>query len=329
MPGVFIACASKAGKIHVTFEEKRMMIKQRTLRTAISATGIGLHSGEKVKMKMLPADADTGIVFRRTDMSPVQDVKACAFSVGQTQLSSTLINGDAKVDTVEHLMAALAGLGIDNAIIEVDAPEVPIMDGSSSPFVFLIQSAGIQELSAAKKFIQVLETVTVKDGDKLAQLSPYAGFKMRFEIDFNHPVFDAQKQDITINFNHQSFVRDISRARTFGFVKDLEFMRANNLALGGNLDNAIVVDDFRILNEDGFRYEDEFVKHKVLDAIGDLYLAGHSILGEFYGVKSGHALNNDLVRHLIETESAWEFVEFESLAEQQEYQDYLGTLIDA
>lgn len=303
------------------------MIKQRTLRTAISATGIGLHSGEMVKMKLLPAEENTGIVFRRVDLDPVQELKASAFSVGQTQLSSTLISDNAKVDTVEHLMAAFAGLGIDNAVIEINAPEVPIMDGSSSPFVFLIQSAGVSEQSAAKKFIHILETVSVSEGDKVAELHPFDGFKMRFKIDFDHPVFEAQSNDITINFNHQSFVRDISRARTFGFVKDLEFMRANNLALGGNLDNAIVVDDFRILNEDGFRYEDEFVKHKVLDAIGDLYLAGYSIIGEFYGVKSGHGLNNKLVRKLLETESAWELVEFNSIEEQAEYQEYLGTLV--
>lgn len=288
------------------------MIKQRTLSNIIHATGIGLHAGKKVHLTLKPAPVDAGIVFRRVDLSPAVDVKADALKVQQTVLSSTLMKGDVKVDTVEHLMAAFAGLGIDNAYVELDAAEVPIMDGSSAPFVFLIQSAGIAEQDAAKKFIQIKQEISVTDGDKTAVLLPHDGFKVSFIIDFDHPVLNQQSQELTIDFSTNSFAKDVSRARTFGFVKDLEYMRSNNLALGGSMDNAIVVDEYRILNDTGFRYSDEFVKHKVLDAIGDLYLMGYSLLGEFKGYKSGHALNNKLVRALLENTEAWELVSFET-----------------
>lgn len=287
------------------------MIKQCTLRNTIRATGVGLHSGEKVYLTLRPAPVNTGIIFRRTDLNPVAEIKACAENVHETTLSTTLSEGSAKVSTVEHLLSALAGLGIDNLYIEVSAPEVPIMDGSAGPFVFLIQSAGIQEQEAAKQFIRIKKKVVVTEDDKTASFEPYEGFRVSFSIDFDHPVFRDQQQNATIDFSTTSFVREVSRARTFGFMRDIEYLRANNLALGGSMENAIVVDDYRILNEDGLRYEDEFVKHKVLDAIGDLYLLGKSLIGEFKGHKSGHGLNNKLLRELIKNPEAWEIVTFE------------------
>ncbi len=289
------------------------MLNQRTLKNSIRATGVGLHTGKKVLMTLYPAPPDTGIVFRRTDLAPPVDIPAHAQNVGETTLGTTLHKGDAKISTVEHLLSALAGLGIDNLVVEVSAPEVPIMDGSAGPFVFLLQSAGIEEQKAPKRFIRILESVRVEDGDKWARFDPYDGFKVNFEIEFNHPTFKKHSQTATMDFSTTSFLREVSRARTFGFMRDLEGLRAHNLALGGNLDNAIVLDDDRILNEDGLRYEDEFVKHKILDAIGDLYLLGHSLIGEFSGFKSGHALNNKLLRKLIGTASAWREVTFESL----------------
>lgn len=291
------------------------MIKQCTLRNTIRATGVGLHSGEKVYLTLRPAPANTGIVFRRTDLDPVAEIHACAENVGETTLSTTLCEGDAKVSTVEHLLSALAGLGIDNLYVEVSAPEVPIMDGSAGPFVFLVQSAGIQEQEAPKQFIRIKKKVTVTEDDKTASFEPHEGFRVGFSIDFDHPVFRDQQQTSVIDFSTTSFVREVSRARTFGFMRDIEYLRSRNLALGGSMENAIVVDDFRILNEDGLRYEDEFVKHKVLDAIGDLYLLGKSLIGEFKGHKSGHGLNNKLLRELISQEDAWEVVTFEGAEE--------------
>jgi UDP-3-O-[3-hydroxymyristoyl] N-acetylglucosamine deacetylase len=282
------------------------MIRQRTLRNPIKATGVGLHTGEKVFLTLSPAPIDNGIVFRRTDLSPVQEIPACAQSVGDTTLSTSLGLGDARVSTVEHLLSAMAGLGIDNAFVDVTAPEVPIMDGSAGPFVFLLQSAGIEEQAAAKKFIRIKRPVTVRDGDKQASLLPFEGFKVAFSIDFDHPVFNDRSAFAEIDFSTTSFVREVSRARTFGFMHEIEYLRAQGLARGGSVDNAIVVDEFRILNQDGLRYEDEF-----LDAIGDLYLLGHSLIGEFRAHKSGHALNNAVLRALLAQEDAWEMVTFE------------------
>jgi UDP-3-O-[3-hydroxymyristoyl] N-acetylglucosamine deacetylase len=287
------------------------MLGQRTLKNSIRAQGVGLHSGQKVLMTLRPAAPDTGIVFRRTDLDPPVDVPARAENVGDTQLGTTLINGKGRVSTVEHLLSAFAGLGIDNAHVDVSAPEVPIMDGSAGPFVFLLQSAGFEEQRAPKKFVRIRQRVRVEDGDKWAEFRPFDGFKVNFEIEFNHPLFKRRSQKASMDFSTTSFLKEVSRARTFGFMRDLEMMRARNLALGGNLDNAIVLDDFRVLNEDGLRYEDEFVKHKILDAIGDLYLLGHSLIGEFSGHKSGHKLNNLLLRKLIAEPAAWESVVFE------------------
>jgi len=287
------------------------MIKQRTLKNTIRATGVGLHSGEKVYLTLKPAPVDTGIVFRRTDLNPVVEIPARAEFVGETTLSTTLLNQDVKVDTVEHLLSAMAGLGIDNAYIELSASEVPIMDGSAGPFVFLIQSAGLQEQDAPKRFIRIKREVSVSDGDKRATFLPFDGFKVSFEIDFNHPVFKEGTQVASVDFSSTSFVREVSRARTFGFMRDIEYLRSQNLALGGSVENAIVVAEDGVLNEDGLRYEDEFVKHKILDAIGDLYLLGKSLIGEFRGHKSGHALNNRLLRTLLADKEAWEMVTFE------------------
>jgi UDP-3-O-[3-hydroxymyristoyl] N-acetylglucosamine deacetylase len=289
------------------------MLNQRTLKNSIRASGVGLHTGKKILMTLRPALPDAGIVFRRTDLEQSVDIQAHAEHVGETTLGTTLHKGEVKISTVEHLLSALAGLGIDNAVIELSAAEVPIMDGSAGPFVFLLQSAGIEEQKAPKRFIRILESVRVEDGDKWARFDPYNGFKVNFEIEFNHPTFKNHTQVATMDFSTTSFLREISRARTFGFMRDIESLRSRNLALGGNMDNAIVLDDTGILNEDGLRYEDEFVKHKILDAIGDLYLLGHSLIGEFSGFKSGHALNNKLLRTLINQESAWEEVTFESL----------------
>ncbi len=286
------------------------MIRQRTLNNTIRATGVGLHSGEKVYLTLKPAPVDSGIIFRRVDLEPVVYIPANALQVGETTLSTTLVKEHAKVDTVEHLLSAMAGLGIDNAIVELSAQEVPIMDGSSGPFVFLLQSAGIAEQDAPKKFIRIKRKIEVREGDKIASFVPYNGFKVSFEIDFDHPVFRQSVQKASLDFSSTSYVKEVSRARTFGFTKDLEYMRSKNLALGGSVKNAIVVDDYRVLNEDGLRYDDEFVKHKILDAVGDLYLLGHSLIGEFVGYKSGHGLNNRLLRELLKHEDAWEFVEF-------------------
>ena len=287
------------------------MVGQRTLRNSMRATGVGLHTGQKVLMIVKPAAPDTGIVFHRSDMPGSPDIPARAANVGETTLGTTLIQGDAKVSTVEHLLSACAGLGIDNARIEVNAPEVPIMDGSAGPFVFLLQSAGIEEQASPKRFTRVTKRVRVEDGDKWAQFDPYEGFKVNFEIEFDHPIFKRRMQRATMDFSTTAFLKEISRARTFGFMRDLEMLRSRNLALGGTLDNAIVLDDAGVLNEDGLRYEDEFVKHKILDAIGDLYLLGHSLIGEFSGHKSGHGLNNRLLRALLADRSAYQMVSFE------------------
>jgi len=291
------------------------MVGQRTLKNSIRASGVGLHSGKKVLMTLRPALADTGIIFRRTDLAHAEDIPARAENVGETAFGTVLVKGDSKVSTVEHLLSAFAGLGIDNAIVELSAPEVPIMDGSASPFVFLLQSAGIEEQRAPKRFVRVKQHIRVEEGDKWAEFRPFDGFKVNFEIEFNHPVFKRSARKASMDFSTTSFLREVSRARTFGFMRDLEKLRSRNLALGGNLDNAIVLDDFRVLNEDGLRYEDEFVKHKILDAIGDLYLLGHSLIGEFSAHKSGHGLNNKLLRALIKERSAWEEVVFETPAE--------------
>ena len=287
------------------------MIKQRTLKNVIRATGVGLHSGDTVYLTLRPAAPNTGIIFRRVDLDPVVEISAKACNVGETALSKTLVENGQKVSTVEHLLSAFAGLGIDNAYIDLNAAEVPIMDGSAGPFVFLVQSAGIEEQAAAKQFIRIKKPVILEDGDKWAKFEPFEGFKVSFTIDFQHPVFTGRPQEVEVDFSSTSFVREISRARTFGFMKDIEKLRENNLALGGSMDNAIVVDDYRVVNEDGLRYEDEFVRHKVLDAIGDLYLLGHSLIGAFSGHKSGHEVNNMLLRKLLVQEDAWELVTFE------------------
>ena len=291
------------------------MIKQRTLKNVIRATGVGLHSGEMVYLTLRPAAPNTGIIFRRVDLDPVVEIEAKAENVGETALSTTLIQNGQRVSTVEHLLSAFAGLGIDNAYIDLNAPEVPIMDGSAGPFVFLVQSAGIEEQAAAKQFIRIKKPVLLEDGDKWAKFEPFEGFKVSFTIDFEHPAFTGRPQQVDVDFYSTSFVREVSRARTFGFMKDIEKLREMNLALGGSMDNAIVVDDFRVLNEDGLRYEDEFVRHKVLDAIGDLYLLGHSLIGAFVGHKSGHEVNNRLLRKLLSQQDCWELVTFEEDAD--------------
>ena len=287
------------------------MIKQRTLKNVIRAMGVGLHTGKKVYLTLRPAPIDSGIRFRRIDLDDPVEILARPEKVGDTNLSTTLVEDGVRISTVEHLLSAIAGLGIDNAYIDLSAEEVPIMDGSSGPFVFLIQSAGIVEQNQAKKFIKIKKTVRVEDGDKWVEFRPFNGFQVSFEIDFDHPLFTKQKQTCQINFSTTSFVKEVSRARTFGFQKDIEFLRANNLALGGSQDNAIVLDDYRVLNEDGLRYDNEFVKHKILDSIGDLYLLGHSLIGAFSGYKSGHALNNRLLLALLADSDAWEEVTFE------------------
>lgn len=289
------------------------MVKQRTLKTSVSVTGVGLHSGEKVMLSMRPAAVNSGIVFRRVDVKPVCEFQARAHLVHDTRLSTCMEQNGVRIATVEHLMSALAGLGVDNAIIEMDGAEVPIMDGSAGTFIFLLQSAGIIEQSAPKKFIRIKKAVEVKQGDKWVRFEPYNGYKLTFTISFAHPVFANTKQHVTVDLDEGSYIRDISRARTFGFMQDVENMRAQGLALGGSLDNAIVMDEYRVLNADGLRFEDEFVKHKVLDAIGDLYLLGHPVIGAFSGFKSGHALNNALLRELLADEHAWEFVTFDDV----------------
>jgi UDP-3-O-[3-hydroxymyristoyl] N-acetylglucosamine deacetylase len=277
----------------------------------IRATGVGLHTGAKVYMTLRPAPVDTGIVFRRVDLDRPVEIRGEPYAVGDTRLSSGLEKGGVRISTVEHLMSALAGLGIDNAYVDLTAAEVPIMDGSAGPFVFLLQSAGIEEQNAPKKFVRVLKPVEVKEGDKWVRFEPFNGFKLTMSIDFAHPIFDKTRQSVTVDFSTTSYTKEVSRARTFGFMQDVETMRSQGLALGGSLDNAIVMDEYRVLNTDGLRYEDEFVKHKVLDAIGDLYLLGHPLIGAFSGHKSGHALNNRLLRRLVEDKTAWEFASFE------------------
>ena len=287
------------------------MIKQRTLKNIIRATGVGLHTGDKVYMTLRPAAPNTGIIFRRTDLNPPVDIRARQDNVGDTRLSTTLVNGAARVSTVEHLLSAMAGLGIDNAYVDLSAPEVPIMDGSAGPFVFLLQSAGIEEQNVAKRFIRIKKSVKVQDGDKWASFEPFEGFKVGFSIEFNHPIISKRTSRAEIDFSTTSFVKEVSRARTFGFMRDIEMLREHNLALGGSMDNAVVLDDYRVLNEDGLRYEDEFVKHKILDAIGDLFVVGHPLLASYTAYKSGHAMNNTLLRALLADPSAYEMVTFD------------------
>lgn len=287
------------------------MVKQRTLKNLIRATGVGVHTGEKIYITLRPAPANSGIVFRRVDLNPAVDIPALAENIGDTRLSSCLVKDKVRISTIEHLMSAFAGLGIDNVYVDVSAPEVPIMDGSAGPFVFLIQSAGIEEQNAPKRFLKIKRKIKVKDDDRWACVSPHEGFKVTFTIDFDHPVFHNLPQTATVDFIHTSFIKEVSRARTFGLLSDYERLRANNLALGCSLDNVVVVDEYRVINEDGLRYNDEFVKHKMLDAIGDLYLLGCNIIGSFSGHKSGHALNNKLLQTLLATKDAWEFVTFE------------------
>ncbi|MDR3415689.1 MAG: UDP-3-O-acyl-N-acetylglucosamine deacetylase [Nevskia sp.] len=287
------------------------MIRQRTLRNPIRASGIGLHSGQKVFMSLLPAPPDSGIVFRRVDLDPMREIPAVAAAVKETTLSSNLVEDGVRVATVEHLMSALAGLGIDNCVVELSAPEVPIMDGSAAPFVFLIQSSGIREQDAPKRFLRIKQPVQVSDGDKWARLEPYNGFRLSFHIDFDHPLLKSTAQQATVDFSTTAYIREVSRARTFGFMREFEFLRSRRLALGASLENAVAVDDYRVLNQDGLRYDDEFVRHKILDAVGDLYLLGRPLLGAYVAFKSGHALNNQLARKLLADTSAWDTVIFE------------------
>ncbi len=293
----------------------RGALKQRTLKNVIKATGITLHGGQPAVLTLRPAPINSGIIFRRIDLSPPVDIVAHAENVGDTTMQTTLSKGNVHIATVEHLLSAMAGLGIDNSYIDVTASEIPIMDGSAGPFVFLIQSAGIEEQNAPKRFIRIKRKVKVEDGDKWASFAPFDGFKIGFTIDFDHPLFKSRTQTATLDFSTTSYVKEVSRARTFGFMSQYEKLREMHLALGGSLDNAVVVDDYRVLNEDGLRYEDEFVKHKILDAIGDLYLLGSSLIGEFEGYKSGHALNNILLRKLLAEKDAWEYVTYEDAAE--------------
>ena len=289
------------------------MLKQRTLKTSITETGIGLHKGRKVTMSLRPALADTGIVFRRMDINPPAEIHANAKDVGDTMLCTCITNSDGySIHTVEHLASALSGLGIDNIIVEVDGHELPILDGSASPFIFLLQSAGIVELDKPKKFIKLTKTVRVEDGDKWAEFRPYNGFKVDFAIDFAHPAISQTRQHCVLDFSKDSYIDEVSRARTFGFMRDLETMNSMNLALGGSMDNAVALDEFRVLNPEGLRYRDEFLKHKILDAVGDLFLGGHNLIGELVAYKTGHGLNNKLLNAIIQDTSAWEFVEFES-----------------
>lgn len=287
------------------------MINQRTLKNSIRAMGVGLHTGQKVFLTLKPAPVDYGIEFRRMDLNPVVKIPARSEYVGDTTLSTTLIKDGVRISTVEHLLSAMAGLGIDNAIVEVSAPEVPIMDGSAGPFVFLLQSAGILEQEAPKRFLRIKQKIKVSDGDKWASLEPFNGFKVSFKLDYDHPVLKNSIQESTLDFSTTAYVKEVSRARTFGFLSEYEWLRANNLALGGSLNNAIVLDDYRVINEDGLRYEDELVKHKILDAVGDMYLLGTGLIGSFRGFKSGHTLNNRLLQTLLTKKSAWEIVTFE------------------
>ncbi|MFK8054173.1 MAG: UDP-3-O-acyl-N-acetylglucosamine deacetylase [Woeseiaceae bacterium] len=286
------------------------MLRQRTLKTTIRATGVGLHTGEKVYLTLRPAAVNTGVVFRRVDLAEPVDIPADGRRVRETMLGTNLFNGEHKVATVEHLLSAVSALGIDNLYVDISAPEVPIMDGSAAPFVFLIQSAGIEEQDAAKRMLRITKKVRVEDGDKWAELTPYDGFRINFSISFNHPVINKQSQHASLDLSSSAFLRDVSRARTFGFMRDIEALRERGLTLGGSMDNAIVLDDYRILNEDGLRYEDEFVKHKVLDAVGDLFLLGHNLVGEYSAYKSGHDLNNQLVRAVLANKRCYEIATY-------------------
>jgi len=289
------------------------MVRQRTLRQSVRASGIGLHSGRKVYMSLLPAGPDTGIVFRRTDLQPTAEVPAKAELLREAVMCSTLVtDSGAKIMTIEHLMSALAGLGIDNCVVELSSPEVPIMDGSAGPFVFLIQSAGIHEQDAPKRFLRIRQPVQVQDGDKFARFEPYDGYRLSFSIEFKHPVFKTSSQSTVIEFSTASYIKEVSRARTFGFMRELDQLRASNLGLGASLDNVVALDEYRVVNHDGLRYDDEFVRHKVLDAVGDLYLLGHPVLGAYTAYKSGHALNNKLVRAVLEDKAAWELVTYDT-----------------
>ncbi|TAJ54900.1 MAG: UDP-3-O-acyl-N-acetylglucosamine deacetylase [Nevskiaceae bacterium] len=290
------------------------MIRQRSLKSPIRASGIGLHGGRKVYISILPAPVNHGIVFRRVDLSPAVDIPASALLIGETTLCSTLVRDGVKVATVEHIMSALAGMGIDNVLVELSSPEIPIMDGSAAPFMYLLQSAGVVEQNAARKFIRILQPVQVGEGDKYARLEPYEGFRLSFGIEFKHPAFKTSAQTATLEFTTASYIKEVSRARTFGFMREFELMRSRNLALGASLDNAVALDDYRVVNPDGLRYDDEFVRHKILDAVGDLYLAGHPLLGAYSAYKSGHALNNQLACALLNDQEAWEFVSFEDAA---------------
>jgi UDP-3-O-[3-hydroxymyristoyl] N-acetylglucosamine deacetylase len=287
------------------------MIKQRTIKHLVRAAGVGLHSGQKVNITLRPAAPDTGIIFRRTDLPEPVDFRVDPHLVTDTRMCSALEAKGAKVSTVEHLMSALAGLGIDNLHIDLDASEVPIMDGSASPFIYLIQSVGLEEQEAPKRFIKVTRPVRVEEGDKWAEIAPYDGFSLTFKIEFDHPVFAHSAKEYSIDLGQQSYIREVSRARTFGFMNEVEYLRSHGLALGGTLDNAIVMDEYRVLNADGLRYADEFVKHKVLDAVGDLYLAGHALLGAFTAFKSGHGLNNKLLCTLLDDAGAWQWATYE------------------
>lgn len=291
------------------------MIRQRTLKEIVTTTGVGLHSGRKVNLTLRPAAANTGIIYRRTDLEQPVNFPADPSSVRDTMLCTALVNDEGvRISTVEHLTAVLSGLGIDNIIIEVDAPEIPIMDGSANPFVYLIQQAGIETLNTPKRFIRIKKPVRFQEDDKWAELLPYNGFRMDFEIEFNHPAIDSEQQHLLFDFSSQSFIKEISRARTFGFMRDIEYLQSQNLALGGSFDCAIVLDEYRILNEEGLRFDNEFVTHKVLDAIGDLYMCGHAIVGEFRAFKSGHKLNNQLLRTVLADQEAWEWATFEEEA---------------
>lgn len=303
------------------------MTKQRTLKNLIRAKGVGVHSGENVFITLRPAKPDTGIVFLREDMENATAIPALAGNVTDTTMNTTISHNGSSVGTVEHLMSALAGLGIDNVHIDVSAAELPIMDGSSGPFVFLLQCAGIEEQNAAKKFIRIKKEVRIDDGDKFAVLKPYEGFKVDFEIDFDHPAFEHIEKHEIFDFSSIGYMKEVSRARTFGFLSQYEWLRANNLALGGSLDNAVVVDNERVLNQDGLRYDNEFVRHKILDAIGDLYMLGHSMIGEYQGYKSGHAINNKLVRALLADTDAWEIATFEE--HEQSPINYLPPMVSA
>jgi UDP-3-O-[3-hydroxymyristoyl] N-acetylglucosamine deacetylase len=296
----------------IKYQYDSLMIAQQTLKNTVRATGVGIHSGQKVFITLRPAPVDTGIVFRRVDYKRPFSIKASATQVGETSMSTTLVKNGIKVGTVEHLMAAFAGMNIDNCYVDLSASEVPVMDGSAGPFVFLIQSAGIEQQDAPRKFIKIKKTVRFEVDDKFATLSPFAGSKFAFDIEFDHPAFEEHCNHADIDLNTQSFIKEISRARTFGFMRDIEMLRSHNLGLGGSMDNAIVLDDYRVLNQEGLRYEAEFVRHKLLDAIGDIYQLGHPIIGEYHGYKSGHYLNNELARALLADESAYEVVTFTS-----------------